>query len=139
MTGPPATRDVARVAPVRRLPVSLMLDGEPVASETTVVDAGPWTVCFATTLADPRAPIELHSTYQGTPSAQTQAIHLLCGPGGGEARSDAAGHDHDSLPVWHAHDRLLVDHLQVVVSHATQLGLTLAVGELEDALAVLDV
>jgi hypothetical protein len=43
------------------------------------------------------------------------------------------------LPVWHEQDRLLLDHLQVVVEHATGLELALAVGELDDALASLAV
>jgi hypothetical protein len=139
MTEPARSIDVLRVAQVRRLRVSLTLDGAPIRSETTVVDAGPWTVCFATTIAEPHAPLELHSTYLGTRGAVTQATHLRCGPGTGQAESEAAEHAHGILPVWQAHDRLLMDHLQVVVEHATRLGLSLAVGELDDALAALDV
>lgn len=127
------------MAAVRRLPVSLTLDGAPVEAETTIVDAGPWTVCFATTIADPRAPIELHSTYLGADGATTQATHLRCGPGKGEAQSEAVEHSAESLPVWHAHGRLLLDHLQLVIEHATQLDLALALGELDDALAALAV
>lgn len=103
------------------------------------MDAGAWTVCFATAISDPRAPVELHSTYVGADGATTQAIHLRCGPGRGEAQSETAEHSADALPVWHAHDRLLLDHLHVVVDRATKLGLALAVGELDDALAALAV
>ena len=129
--------DVPRIAVVRRLPVSLTLDGAPVETETTIVDAGSWTVCLATTIADPRAPIELHSAYTGTRGAATRAVHLRCGPRGGEAETVAVEHAADALPVWHAHDRLLLDHLQVVVDCATRLRLAVAVGELDDALASL--
>lgn len=139
MPAPSPSRDVLRAALVRRLPVSLTLAGEPVESETTIVDAGAWTVCFATTVADPRAPVELHSTYVGANGAATRAIHLRCGPGRGEAQTETAEHSANTLPVWHAHDRLLLDHLHVVVEHATNLSLTLAVGELDDALAALAV
>jgi hypothetical protein len=139
MTDPTPSSDILRMASVRRLPVPLMLNGAPVESETSMVDAGAWIVCFATTIADPRAPIELYSTYMGARGATTRALHLRCGPRKGEARSEAAEHAADALPVWHAQDRLLVDHLHVVVDHATELGLALAVGELDGALASLAV
>lgn len=139
MPVPSPSSDVLRAALVRRLPVSLTLDGAPVASETTIVDAGAWTVCFATTIADPRAPVELHSSYVGASGAMTQAVHLRCGPGRGEAQTETVEHAAGALPVWHAHDRLLVDHLHVVVDCATKLGLAVAVGELDDALASLAV
>lgn len=137
MVDPSASSDVLRTVPVRRLRVPLTLDRVSVESDTSVVDAGPWTVCLATSIADPRAPISLHSTYVGTSGAMTQAIHLRCGPRRGQAQSEAVEHSADALPVWHQHDRLLLDHLQVVVDHATRHGLTLAVGELDDALASL--
>jgi len=47
------------------IPVTIRLDGRPVASSTQFVCAGAHVLALSTTIASPSAPVSLHSTYVG--------------------------------------------------------------------------
>jgi hypothetical protein len=107
----------------------LMLDDRPVASSTRLLELGGYHVALSTVLLEPRWAVEVHSSYIGHPAVATRATHLMIAPG--HARTSVDEHDHMQLPVTHARERCLLDHLQVLVELATEFGHTLTV-ELPD-------
>ena len=78
-----------------------------VESATTLTRAGPYTVVFASVVSPFGA--ELHSVYLGHPAVGTRVVHLELGRDG-RARTDAADHAPQELPVTYALERLLLDH-----------------------------
>jgi hypothetical protein len=85
-----------------------------------------------TVMPDARLAAELHSSYLGHRGTATRATHLAIGPG--RAWTLVAEHDYEQLPVTHARERCLLDHLQVLVDVATELGHALSVELPEHAL-----
>jgi hypothetical protein len=113
----------------RQPTVAVRLNGQAVASSTRLVAVGGYHVAIGTVLLSAELPIEVHSSYLGHPDTVTRAAHLTIAPG----RADilVVEHDHDQLPVTHARERCLLDHLQVLVELASELRHTLSV-ELPD-------
>ena len=82
------------------------------SSETLMPDAGSQVVVLSTTIATPKAPYSLHSTYVGQQGADTAATHLLLAPGQQPALDQRRTSARD-LPVAADERQLcLFDHLQ---------------------------
>jgi hypothetical protein len=111
--------------PAQPLTVVVRIDARPVASRTRLLELGGYHVAISTVVLDPELPIEVHSSYLGHPGTTTRAAHLTIAPD--SADSLLAEHEHEQLPVTHARERCVLDHLQVLVEHATGLGRTLSV------------
>jgi hypothetical protein len=111
--------------PARPLTVRLTLDAQPVASTTRLIELGGYHVAVSTVVLGPQLPLELHSSYLGHPDTATRATHLTIAPG--HADTHVMEHDQSQLPVTHARERCLLDHLQVLIELATELGHTLGV------------
>lgn len=103
---------------VAELPVQITLDGCPVGSSTRLTELGGYHVALSTVLTDPRLPIELHSSYVGHQGTATCATHLTLAPG--DANTRVVEHEHDQLPVTHARERCVLDHLGVLVELAAE-------------------
>ena len=103
----------------RQLPVHVTLDQRRVASSTHLAELGGYHVALSTLLLSPTLPIEVHSSYLGAPGAQTRATHLTISPG--RAVTHVTEHDPGQLPVTHARERCVLDHLQILVELATEL------------------
>ena len=112
------------------LQVAITLDGPPIPSRTRLTGLGGYHVALSTVLLDSATPLEVHSSYLGHRDTATCATHLTLSPGAAGTRH--VEHDHDHLPVTHARERCLLDHLQVLVELAARQGHTLAV-ELPDS------
>jgi hypothetical protein len=104
----------------RQLPVQITLDGQPIASRTRLIELGGYHVALSTVLLSPALAIEVHSSYLGAPGADTRATHLTITPG--HTGTFVVSHDPAQLPVTHARERCVLDHLQVLVELATELG-----------------
>jgi hypothetical protein len=115
--------------PARPLTVALRLDGRSVPSSMRLVELGGYHVAIGTVVLSAELPIEVHSGYLGHAGTRTRAVHLTIAPE--RAGTHVVEHDHDQLPVTHARERCLLDHLQVLVDLASELGHTLSV-ELPD-------
>ena len=117
---------------VRALPVRLAVDDHPVASSTRLTELGGYHVAISTVLPDARLAFELHSSYLGHPATPTCATHLTIAPG--HAHTHVVEHEHAQLPVMYERERCLLDHLQVLVELASELGHTLTIELPEHAL-----
>jgi hypothetical protein len=117
--------------PTRDLPLSATLDERTIDARLQIAELGGYHVAVSTVLLCPELPIELHSSYLGHPRVATSATHLAIAPG--HADIDVVSHDHAQLPVTHARERCVLDHLQALVELADQLGHTLQVELLEHA------
>ena len=98
-----------------RLPVSIVIAGTPVSSETLMPDAGAHVVVLSTTVASPHAPYGLHSTYVGDRAEATAATHLLLAPRQG-AQLTQRRHAAGELPVDDDRQLCLYDHLQELLA-----------------------
>jgi hypothetical protein len=115
--------------PAHSITVRLTLDAQPVASATRLTEPGGYHVSLSTVVVSPGLPLEVHSSYLGHPDTLTRATHLTIAPA--HANTHMVEHDHTQLPVTHARERCLLDHLQVLVELASEFGQTLRV-ELPD-------
>jgi hypothetical protein len=109
--------------------VAVRLAGRSVASSTRLAELGGYHVAIGTVVLSAELPIEVHSGYLGHSNTHTCAVHLTIAPE--RVGTHVVEHHHDQLPVTHARERCLLDHLQVLVELATELGHTLSV-ELPD-------
>lgn len=91
------------------LPVSILIEGKQVESETRVTSIGPCVLVLDTVI--PEEGVQLYSTYTGHEGTGTLATHLKLAKGG-IRETVAAEHEHDSIPVMYARRRALYDHLQ---------------------------
>lgn len=90
------------------IPVPVLLDGEPVESQTRATSAGAYTLILDTVL--PEHGIHVHSIYTGHHHVPTShAVHLMLAPGLREGVH--AEQNRGMLPVTHARRRCLYDHL----------------------------
>lgn len=114
--------------------LELCLDGRLVASETTYASVGAYVVVLAT--AVPGLGVTVTTAYIGAQDADTIAVDLFLAPRAA-AGNAARTLERDLVPVTHAHDRCLLDHLaQVRCGLADRAGVvTVDVGD--DALAAL--
>ena len=87
--------------------MKILIDGEPVRSQTRASSVGPYVLVLDTVLGEHG--IDLHSVYTGHEGTSTLASHLLLAPGLRD--TIAAEHEHESIPVTHARRRCLYDHL----------------------------
>jgi hypothetical protein len=115
--------------PGQPLTVAVRLDGQSVGSSTRLIELGGYHVAIGTVVLTAELPIEVHSSYLGHPGTLTRAVHLTIAPARVDTR--VVEHNHDQLPVTHARERCLLDHLQVLVEIASELDHTLSV-ELPD-------
>ena len=105
-----------------------------VDSATTLTRAGPYTVVLASVVSPLGA--ELHSIYLGHPAVETRVVHLELGRNG-RARTAAADHAREELPVTYALERLLLDHAARLRDLVTELaGGTAAVDVSDEAVAL---
>jgi hypothetical protein len=109
----------------RRLSIRLSLDERPVDSETRLVELGAYHVALSTVVLNADLPIEVHSSYLGHTGTETHATHLTIAPD--IADTYLATHDASQLPVTHARERYVLDHLQVLIDLATKLDQALQV------------
>jgi hypothetical protein len=110
---------------VAELAVAITLGDRPVTSSTRLTELGGYHLVLSTVLLDRALPIELHSSYLGHYRTVTVATHLTLAPG--TADTQVVEHAHDQLPVTHARERCVLDHLQVLVELAAEHGHVLAV------------
>ena len=61
-----------------QIPLKIMLDGQPVRSETLATSVGAYILVLETAL--PGQAIDLHSIYTGHANTKTQATHLILAP-----------------------------------------------------------
>jgi hypothetical protein len=101
----------------------MTLDQRPVEGETRLIELGGYHVALSTVVLSSDLPIELHSSYLGHPGTDTHATHLTIARGQADARVET--HDSTQLPVTHARERCVLDHLQILVELATALDHTL--------------
>jgi hypothetical protein len=92
-------------------PITIAIDAEPTPSETTMRPAGPHVVKLTTAL--PELPLTVTTAYVGADDVPTTAITFTLG------RRPAAQRTirtlaHDEVPVTHALDRCVLDHLTQV-------------------------
>jgi hypothetical protein len=133
---PPAARhpraalgDTVAGVPARPVTVRLNVDARPVASSTRLIELGGYQLAIGTVVLSTELPIEVHSSYLGHPGTPTRAVHLTIVPE--RAETHVVEHEHHQLPVTHARERCLLDHLQTLVELASDLGHTVSV-ELPD-------
>ena len=89
-------------------PIRVQLDGRATPSETTLRQTAPHVVVLTTALPD--VPLTVVTTYVGADDVDTTAVDLVL------ARRPTAERDtrtmpRDAIPVTHARDRCLLDHL----------------------------
>jgi hypothetical protein len=125
----------------RPLPISLTLDGAPVASSTVFRPAGAHVLTISTTIPRPDLPLTLHSTYVGAPGAPTHVIHLQQGPAGYAAQieGEAFADDHEPelcMVVFRPGD-CAADHTLRLIGWLNQRGHNLQVDLSEAAIAAL--
>ena len=90
--------------------IIVTIDGRREPSETLAVGLAGDILVLSTTIA--ARGITIHSIYTGHEDLDTIAVHLELVPGA-PAR-EVARHARDDLPVTHARDRCLLDHLASV-------------------------
>jgi hypothetical protein len=100
------------------IPVTIMINGVQVPSETRVANGGPYALTLCSVL--PEHATELHSTYLGHAGAPTRVGHLLLAPR--VIESEAVEREEDSVPVMVARRRCLYDHLQQLQEALERLG-----------------
>ena len=87
--------------------LELTVDGQPVASSTRELAAGPYTVVIATAI--PELALRLHSTYIGSEHSDSMAVHLELGTD--PKRSLVVRrYPHGELPVVQARQRCWLEH-----------------------------
>jgi hypothetical protein len=122
------------------LPISLRLDGHPLASSTIFRPAGAHVLTIATTITHPALPLTLHSTYVGAPSAPTHVVHLQQGIGGPSIESEAFSDDSHpelNMVVFRPGD-CAVDHTLRLITWVNDLGHLLQVELPDEAIAALE-
>jgi hypothetical protein len=124
------------------LAIDLILDGQPIASESVMRAAGAHVVVLSTTLPRPDLPLTLHSTYVGAPGAPTHVIHLQQGPSGRPPHIDGATFGDDADPehcmVVFAPRDCAYDHAHRLVGWLGELGHQLRVDVTDAAIAALE-
>jgi len=93
--------------------VELRVAGRPLACETTVEAAGPYVLVLTTSLPD--EPLIVMTTYVGADDVDTVAVELLLGERR-VAHNQPRRLPRDAVPVTHARDRCVLDHLAQVQS-----------------------
>ncbi|MDQ3090906.1 MAG: hypothetical protein M3R46_04430 [Actinomycetota bacterium] len=101
--------------------LELTVDGQPVASSTRELAAGPYTVVIATAI--PELALRLHSTYIGSEHSDSIVVHLELGLNKDRPLA-VRRYPHGELPVVHARHRCLLEHaghLQQLVADLTEV------------------
>lgn len=112
-------------------PVTVHAAGEVVHSETTVGAIGPNVVVVATALPD--LAVTMTTAYTGAEDVETIAVDLLLGPRR-EAAHGSRVLSRDSVPVTHAHEQCLLDHVrQLMIALRARDGRRYAVDVSDDA------
>lgn len=100
----------------RPLELRITLDGQPVHAATAVADQGPpWVVTITTSLPDQA--LELSSTYVGRRGTPTHIVRVAIAPGR-HITTSTDERPQGALPVTHAREHLLHDHLAALHTHA---------------------
>lgn len=107
----------------RPLPLRFTIDGRAVRASTVVADKGPpWVATITTSL--PALGLEVSSTYVGRQGTDTHIVHVLLAPG--ETRTCTEDREAGTLPLTHAREHLLYDHLAALQAHVGEHGGILA-------------
>jgi len=109
VASPPAGTVVSVRAAIS--PIDIRLDGDVIASATTLRTDSPHVVVLTTALAD--LGLTVISTYIGADDVETTVVDLVLGRRPA-ARRGVRTIDRDALPVTHARERCLLDHLAQV-------------------------
>lgn len=113
-----------------RLPITFMLDDEPVESITHLVRSGLYVLVLQTVMPQRGLAVELHSTFVGHSAVRTRATHLLLGPVARPprviTRDDASG----ILDPVNRPDSCVYAHCHELIGLLAERGLGLAVGRL---------
>jgi hypothetical protein len=103
-------------------PVQIAVDDRVVDSATSAGPSGSrYVFVVQTSIADAALPVSVHSAYVGAEGTDTLVTHLVQVPGR-EPRLGMVGLGEDAMPVPHARERLLLDHLQRVQDVLADLG-----------------
>lgn len=110
-------------------PIDLRLDGRPAPSATSMRAESPHVVVLTTALTE--LGLTVLSTYVGADDVDTTVVHVALGRRP-SARRDVRNIARDALPVTHAREQCLLDHLahvREVVEEATGSSTTLDIAE----------
>ena len=110
-------------------PIQVQLDGRVTRSETTLRETAPHVV-LTTTLPD--VPLTVVTVYIGADDVATTAVHLVLARRP-QARTSTRTLPRDEVPVTHARDRCLLDHLAETRSALSSLGAEAPTIEVDDA------
>lgn len=92
-------------------------------ASTVIADQGPpWVATLTTSI--PALGLEVSSTYVGRQGTPTHTVHVLMAPG--EIRTHTDEREAGTLPLTHAREHLLYDHLAVLQAHVADHAGTLA-------------
>ena len=102
--------------------LQLSLDGEPAASETRFISAGPYILCLHTVIPQAALALELHSAFVGHKGIDTHATQLLLGPRGQPAAIHVNRHEHENVDPTFEPRTCVYEHAQHLIETLQNLG-----------------
>jgi len=120
------------------IPLQINIAGEPVASETTAMWAGPYLLAVATVLPDRGIALDVHSSFLGHAGVPTLASHIVLGPVGATPYAVTAEHDHESLDPSLRPRECFYEHAGVVVEALKALSENVGIDVPDDAFTALE-
>lgn len=120
------------------VPLRIALTGRTARSETVFVQPSAYLLSIITTLPDPAAAVELHSSYVGHPGSATHATHLLVGPLAGQQATERSTHDEREVCLVFTPRNAVYDHAHRLVKFLRDLGLSPSVEVPDEAFVELE-